>query len=109
MLLFILLFRAALAAYGGSQARARVGATVAGLRHIHSNSGSEPCLQPTAQLRGTPDHFNPLVRPGIGPSSSWILVGFINHEPGRELPKTLMLLDFTVKVDFYLVREGKKM
>ena len=36
-----LLFRAAPAAYGGSQARNRIGATAAGLRHSHSNAISE--------------------------------------------------------------------
>ena len=50
-----LLFRAAPAACGGSQARGRIGATAAGLRQSHSNSGSEPCLQPTPQLTARPD------------------------------------------------------
>ena len=31
-------------AYGGSQARGRIGAIVAGLHHSHSNVGSELCL-----------------------------------------------------------------
>ena len=57
--LFIHLFifsRATPAAYGGSQARILIGAIAAGLRHSHSNVGSEPCLQPTPQLMATPDH-----------------------------------------------------
>ena len=33
----------------------RIRATAAGLRHSHSNTGSEPCLQPTPQLMATPD------------------------------------------------------
>ena len=49
------LFRAAPAAYGGSQARNQIGATAAGLHHSHSNVGSEPRLQPTPQLPATPD------------------------------------------------------
>ena len=53
--LFCLLFRAALAAYGGSRARGPVGAVAAGLNHSHSNSGSEPHLQPTPQPMATPD------------------------------------------------------
>ena len=40
----VLIFRAALAACGGSQARGRIRAIAAGLRHSHSNAGSEPCL-----------------------------------------------------------------
>ena len=44
------------AACGGSQARGRIGAVATGLRQSHSNSGSEPCLQPTPQLTAMPDH-----------------------------------------------------
>ena len=51
----VVVFRAALAAYGGSQARGRIGATAAGLCHSHSNSGSKPRLQTTPQLTTTPD------------------------------------------------------
>jgi len=47
---------AAPAAYGGSQARGRIGAVVTGLRQSHSNAGSEPRLRPTPQLTATPDH-----------------------------------------------------
>ena len=46
---------AAPSAYGGSQIGGRIGATAAGLRQSHSNSGSEPRLQPTPQLTATPD------------------------------------------------------
>ena len=42
-------------AYGGSQARGLIGAVAAGLRHSHSNTGSELCLWPTAQLTATLD------------------------------------------------------
>ena len=38
-------------AHGGSQARGRIGAVAAGLRHSHSNAGSEPHLQPTPSSR----------------------------------------------------------
>ena len=37
---FFFLFRAALAACGGSQARGQIGATAAGLHHNHSHAGS---------------------------------------------------------------------
>ena len=49
------LFRATLAAYGGSQARGRVGPTAAGLHYSHRNTRSKPCLRPTPQLKATPD------------------------------------------------------
>ena len=52
---FFFLFRATLAAYGNSQARGPTGAKEAGLYHSHSNAGSKPRLQPTAQLETTPD------------------------------------------------------
>ena len=53
--LFVLLLRAAPAAYGGSQARGRIGAAAAGLHHSHSNAASEPRLRPTPQLTARPD------------------------------------------------------
>ena len=52
---FFVFSRAAPVAYGGSQARDKIGAVAAGLRQSHSNVGSEPCLQPTAQLTTMPD------------------------------------------------------
>ena len=41
---FFVFSRADPAAYGGSQARGPIGDVAAGLRHSHSNAGSEPCL-----------------------------------------------------------------
>ena len=49
-LVLFCLFRAAPAAYGGSQARSQIGATAAGLHHSHSNVGSKLHLQPTPEL-----------------------------------------------------------
>ena len=48
-------FRAAPVTYGGSQERGGIGAVAPGLRHSHSNSGSELHLHPTPQLTVTPD------------------------------------------------------
>ena len=42
-------------AYEISQARGRITAIAASLRHNHTNVGSKPCLQPTPQLMATPD------------------------------------------------------
>ena len=52
---FFLLFRAKPLAYEGSQARGWIRAVAAGLCHSHSNTRSEPCLQPTPQLMTTLD------------------------------------------------------
>ena len=49
------LLGAALAAYGGSQARGLIGVVAAGLCQSHSNARSEPFLQPTPQLMATLD------------------------------------------------------
>ena len=69
-ILFFAVFRAAPAAYRGSQAKGLIGATAAGLHHSHSNVGSLT-------------HWS---RPGIEPSTSWFLVGFVSTAPWRELP-----------------------
>ena len=57
LLLFFVfcLFMATPMEYGSSQARGLIGAVAAGLRQRHSNSRSEPRLQPTPQLIATPD------------------------------------------------------
>ena len=47
--------RAALTAYGGSQARGLIGAVATSLRQSYSNSGSELRLQPTPQLTAALD------------------------------------------------------
>ena len=54
-LLFFAFSRAALAAYGDSQARGPIRAIATGLRQSHSNAGSEPRLQPTLHLTATTD------------------------------------------------------
>ena len=48
-------FRAEPAAYGGSQARGGIRTTATRLHQSHSNSGSQPRLQPTPQFLATPD------------------------------------------------------
>ena len=53
-LFFFCLFRATPAVNGGSQARDLIGAVAAGLHHSHSNTRSEPRLQPTPWLTATP-------------------------------------------------------
>ena len=67
---FVLFFRAALVAFGGSQARGRIRAAAAGLHYSHSHSGFEPCLKPTPQLTGMTD---PPREVRVEPISSWIL------------------------------------
>ena len=52
---FFCFFWASPMAYGGSQARRRIGAVATGLHHSHSNVGSKPCLRPTPQLTATSD------------------------------------------------------
>jgi len=53
--LVVVFSRTAPVAYGGSQARGPIGATAPSLHHSHSNTGSKPHLQPTPQLKATPD------------------------------------------------------
>ena len=51
----LLTYRATLMAYGGSQPRGLIGAVATSLYQSHSKARSEPRLQPTPQLRATPD------------------------------------------------------
>ena len=47
--------------------------------HSYSQTRSQPYLWPTPQLVGTSDPLTHWARPGIRPSSSWILVGFLTR------------------------------
>ena len=78
-----LLFRAAPVAYGSSQAKGWMGATAAGLHHSHSNIGYATYTIAHGNTRSL-THW---ARPGIEPSSSWMLVGFTSTVPQRELLK----------------------
>ena len=79
LFIFWVFFRAAPVAYGGSQARGWIGAVAASLLcHSHSNPGSEPRLQPTLKAHGNTGSLTHWLRPGSEPTSSWILVGFVN-------------------------------
>ena len=76
---FFGLFRAALTTYRSSQDRGQIRAAAAGHSHSHSDARSEPCLQPTPQLMAMRDPLTHQVRPGIKPTSSWILVLFLTY------------------------------
>ena len=55
LFIYFAIYWAAPVAYGGSQARGRIGGVAASLRQSHSKAGSEHCLQPTPQLTAMPD------------------------------------------------------
>ena len=78
---FCFLFRAAPMAHGGSQARGRIGAAAASLHHSHSNMGSEP----HTTAHGNGGSLTHWASPGIEPTTSWFLVGFVSPEPRWEL------------------------
>ena len=84
---FLFFFRATPIAYGSSQPRGRIRAVAASLCHSHCNTGSKIHLHPTPQLTAarSPTHW---MRPGIEPTSSWILVRFISAAPWQGLPKS---------------------
>ena len=87
-------------AYGGSQARGRIGAVAAGLHHSHSNARSGPRLRPTPQLTATPDP-----RPtGRGQRSSWILVRFVSTVPQWELLCVCVCVFVGGGVEFFRVK-----
>ena len=82
---FIFLFRAILAVYGSSQARARIRAAAACLCHSLSNVESEPHLQTTPPLVAMP-HPEPTERgQGLNPHPHRVYVGFLTCWASREL------------------------
>lgn len=84
-------FRAAPAAYGGSQAKGPIGAVAAGLRHSHSNARCELPLGPTPQLMAMLDH-QPAERPGLEHTTPWFLVRIVSTAPQQELLIILFLM-----------------
>ena len=80
-------------AYGGSQARGRIGAIAAGLRQSHSNAGSQPSLRPQTHTtaHGNDGSLTHWARPGIEPATSGFLVGFVNHCAKVETPILCLL------------------
>ena len=78
-------FRAAPMAYGSSQARGWIIATAASLHHSHSHIRFELELRPTPQLMATLRSLTHWARPGMGPATSWFLVGFVATVPQWEL------------------------
>ena len=82
--IFCLFVRAASVTYRSSQARAWIRAATAGLCHSHSNGiQAESATYTTAHSNG--GSLTHWVMPGIEPTSSWILVGFISAVPQWEL------------------------
>ena len=74
---------------GSSQARGWIGA--AGHSHSHSHSHASAAYTTTHSNAGSLTHW---ARPGIKPTSSWKLVGFITAEPQQEfLKKDFHILD----------------
>ena len=85
---FFLLFRAAPEACESSQSKGRIRAPApaAGLCHSHSNL--DPGYTTAHGNAGSPTHW---VKPGIKPTSSWILVAFASTVPWRELQNLAIL------------------
>ena len=84
LLIFIFgLFKFTPKAYASSQARGWIG--VAAASHSHSHARFKPHLKLMPQLMATLDPLIHWARPGIEPSSSWILIRFITAEPQWEL------------------------
>ena len=83
-------FRTAPTAYGSSQARGWIGASLAGLHRRPSNARSEPLIYTTAH--GNTGSLTHGARPGIKPSSSWLLVRFVTTEPQWEFPGFVFLM-----------------
>ena len=83
---FCLSFRAVPTAYGGSQARGRIGAAATGLHHSHSSARSEMHLQPIPQVTATLDP-----EPTERGQGLWMLVRFVSAEPRWEFPDSWIL------------------
>ena len=91
---FFLLFRAATMAYESSQARGRISRLTPQPQQPWDPSHY---LWPTPQLTAMPDSLTHWARPGFNPTSSWILVEFVNHWDMKGTPNTWLTLDLRRK------------
>ena len=94
--LFFCLFKAALMAYGRSQAKGliRIGTSATGLHHSHCHARSETHLGPTPPAHGNARPLTHWTRPGIKLAFLWILVGFVTAELRWELLLCFLLCVF---------------
>ena len=60
------------------------------LHQSHTNEGSEPSATYT-MARGNAGSLTHWARPGMEPLSSWMLVGFVNPEPGWEIKSSFKM------------------
>ena len=79
------------APYGGSRARGRIGAAAAGLHHSHWQCGIQAVSSTYTTAQGNNGSLTHWARPGMEPSTSRFLVGFVSAAPQRELPIFIFL------------------
>ena len=91
------LFRASPVAYGNSQAKGRIRASAAGRHHSYSNAGAMSATYTTAH--GNAGSLTHRIKPGIEPTSSWILVRLIIPEPLWEFLSPPFLMRAAVSLD----------
>ena len=83
-------FRAAPSAYGGTQARGRIGAAAASLQPQQYQIRATSSTYTT--VHGNARSWTHWVRPGIKPATSWLLVRIISAAPWWELLFLCVLL-----------------
>ena len=78
------------------KARGLIGTIATGLHHSHSNTGSEPHLQPYTTTHSNTGSLTHWARPGIEPTTSWFPVGFVSHWAMTGTPGKLLMASFEV-------------
>ena len=76
-----LLFRTTGMAYGSPQVRGPIGAAAVGLYHSRKNARSKAWSVIYVTAHGNTGFLTHQVKPGIEPTSSWLLVRFVYTEP----------------------------
>ena len=78
-------------AYGGSQARGQIRAVATGLRHSQQPRQIWATSATYTTTHGNAGSLTHWARPGIEPTSSWILVRFVTAEPQQKLQNSGIL------------------
>ena len=94
ILFFFLLFRAAPKAYGSSQVKGEIGAAATSL-YLPQQCQIQALSSTYTTAHGNTRSLTHWARPGIEPTTSWFLVGFIYAVPQPELLLSVFMNYFT--------------
>ena len=94
-------------AYRGSQARGQIGTVATGLCQSHSNIRIRVTSATYTTAHGNIGSLTHWARPGIEPTTSWFLAGFVNHWGKAVTPSLSWFLRRSISLLFMMQKWSK--